>query len=210
MKRLENFLEPFSISLDKTLFIWYIISTLKMAFCKRPDLKREKMDFEEVTTAELNEWFDGEFTRDFHEKYGDEAEISVVIFDGSINGNPVPGWQRGIGTDAKIDGPEGLTSNVLHKGRFVLRTGLDSSEARNHPELVEPGDFPWEGAGTYRGKKGGASGLNEESDWWVFRRVVDKYWEIRANVGQRGIQASKDRVEGMKYMEGELPPQEWL
>ena len=82
---------------------------------------------------------------------------------------------------------------------------MPSSEARNRPDLVEPGDFPWEGAGVYRGYLGGVSGFKEESDWWTYCRIVDKLIELRAAVGQRAIQASKDRVEGMKYMEGDLP-----
>ncbi len=192
----------------------YNIQVQKCGGITHPDLKAEKMDFEAVVLRELDEWFDTEFAELFHDKYGPDAEISVVFFDTSLpyaGGNPLIGWQRGLAAEAdRISGPGGLMDNVVHKGRFVLRTGLPSSEAARHPELVEAGDFPWEGAGTYRNKTGGASGLKEECDWWVFRRVVDQYWEIRADVGTRGIFASKQRLPGMKYMEGDLPPQEWL
>lgn len=158
---------------------------------------------EEVDIA-LQNWFIDEFSSVLRQKYGEGAEVSVVIVDPKSNWQqPLPSYiSCGNADDPRYSD---LVENVEHKLRFVLRTGLNSSEAATRPDLVEPGDFPYEGAGYYRGYCGGASGLNEESDWWVFRRTVDKLIELRALAASPAIAASKNRVPGMKFMEGELP-----
>jgi hypothetical protein len=100
-----------------------------------------------------------------------------------------------------------LAVNVEHKLRFVLRTGLDSSEAVTRPDLVEPGDFAFAGAGHYRGYTGGVSGLKQESDWWVFCRLVDRLIGIRTRLARAAMGASKNRLEGWKFMDaGGTPP----
>jgi hypothetical protein len=161
---------------------------------------------EEIDVA-LQNWLMDEFKAVLHRKYGEDAEVGVVILDPAASYS----WQNRIAGDyiscGNADDPRysELVENVEHKLRFVLRTGLNSSEATIRPDLVEPGDFPYEGAGFYRGYCGGASGLNEETDWWVFRRTVDKLIELRSAAAAPAIAASKGRVPGMKFMEGTLP-----
>ncbi len=166
--------------------------------------------------AMLQAWFQQTFVPELREKYGEDAEVAVLIL------GQVP-WLRkascledfqlqhvlSSGDSSNIAGNEGLRANVEHKLKFVMRTGLPSSFARQRPDLVEPGDFPWAGAGTYKGYTGGVSGLNEESDWWVFERIIDKLIELRATAAKPAIAASKNRAEGWKYLEGEgRPPQD--
>lgn len=79
--------------------------------------------------------------------------------------------------------PDGTMENVEHKLRFVLRTGLNSVEAQTRLDLVRPGDFPHEGAGTYRGYTGGVSGRKAPQDWIIFCHLVDKLIEILQQIG---------------------------
>jgi hypothetical protein len=69
--------------------------------------------------------------------------------------------------------PDGTMENVGSKLRFVLREGKDSVEAETLKHLVQPGDFPWQGAGTYRGFTGGVSGRTKREDWLIFCHLVD-------------------------------------
>ena len=164
---------------------------------------------------ELTEWIEGDFYSELVKKYGEGntdfwsaiyPAVSVYRFVlKDLDTPPLLAFGFGNGPSEKMWGDGGLADNVIRKIRFVARTGLPSSEARNRPDLVEPGDFPFAGAGVYRGYFGGVSGFKEEADWWVFCRIVDKLIELRSAVGERAIQASRDRVPGMKYMEGELP-----
>jgi hypothetical protein len=166
---------------------------------------------------QLIDWIEGEFAAELVAKYGEGNTDFFVMVAPAGSMSYLLSYLAddldallvyGHGDPELMQGDEGLEANVTHKMCFVARTGLPSSEACIRPDLVEPGDFPWEGAGVYRGYFGGVSGLKEESDWWVFRRIVDKLIELRAAVGQQAIQASKDRLPGMKYMKGELPADE--
>ncbi len=164
---------------------------------------------------QLIDWIEGEFAAELVAKYGKgntdfwvticpPATLTYIstLSDAEMESMLI---EYGHGSAEEMEGEEGLQENVERKLTFVARTGLPSSEARNRPDLVERGDFPWEGAGIYRGYFGGVSGFKEESDWWAFCRIVDKLIELRVAVGQRAIKASKDRLPGMKYMKGELP-----
>ncbi|HSX41155.1 MAG TPA: hypothetical protein VLF21_00760 [Candidatus Saccharimonadales bacterium] len=158
---------------------------------------------------QLDTWFHQVMVPNLQQKYGDDVEVSVVILDPARVPDPSDPCSTGlyfvsVGDETRISAEEGLTDNVDHKLRFVLRTGLPSSEAALRPDLVEPGDFPWAGAGTYRDYTGGASGLKEESDWWVFCRVVDHVIHLRTDAALRPIQACKERRPGWKYLEGEV------
>jgi hypothetical protein len=53
---------------------------------------------------------------------------------------------------------------MTYSGVDVKQQLIDWIEGEFAAELVEPGDFPWEGVGIYRGYTGGVSGLVEESD----------------------------------------------
>ena len=105
----------------------------------------------------------------------------------------------------KFTGPEGLLMNVVGKIRFYLRTGRNSVEALTRPDLVEPGDFPFEGAGEYRGYEGGVSGGRQESDWRWFCEIVDRYIELRVAAAKPAIEACKARRPGWKYLPNENP-----
>ncbi|HSX01598.1 MAG TPA: hypothetical protein VLF67_05135 [Candidatus Saccharimonas sp.] len=145
------------------------------------------------------DWFHNQFVPQMKAKYGPDFEFATIIrrHDRSID------VAVANGEGEKFTGPEGLFANIEHKLAFVDRTGLNSSEARNRPDLVEPGDFPFEGAGTYRGYTGGVSGGKEESDWWIFCQVVDRWIELRASSAAPAIAACKDRQPGWKYLLGD-------
>ena len=158
----------------------------------------------------LRDWFQEAFLPELREKYGDDVQIAAIVAphqywaipEECFAHLPQPILSSTGGTAVE------LGENVRRKLRFVLRTGLPSSFARQRPDLVEPGDFPWAGAGVYKGYVGGVSGLNEESDWWAFERIVDRLIELRTAAALPAIQASKDRIEGWKYLEGGgNPPQ---
>lgn len=104
--------------------------------------------------------------------------------------------------------PDGTMENVERKLRFVLRTGLNSVEARTRPDLIQPGDFPHEGAGTYRGYTGGVSGRKAPEDWRIFCHLVDKLIELLGTVGTKvlnkcdELRKDPNALVGTKY----LPP----
>ncbi len=160
--------------------------------------------------SRMQAWFSASFYFEvLRRKYGDGCMIAGAILDSTLQHD----WQDPLanmavclqhGTEERIGGPEGLLANVQGKLHFCLRTRLNSSEARLRPDLLEPGDFPYEGAGFYRGYAGGVSGLSEEQDWWVFCRMVDEYIEFRASAAERFVVASKARKPGMKYLAGTL------
>lgn len=158
--------------------------------------------------AEIQEWFRVPFQDEMIEKYGEDTQLAAMILP-PMRLSLIPqlvscsyGLVLVSHDDEKVLGSDGLVDNVIHKLNFVLRTGLPSSEARLRPDLVEPGDFPRAGAGIYRGYTGGVSGLHEESDWWAFQRLIDRLIEFRATAALPAINASKERVPGMKYMLG--------
>jgi hypothetical protein len=148
-------------------------------------------------TGLMKIWFTDEFLPEFYEKYGQGAEIAVVILRNDVT----PSWTNPIERDTVAlilsnvtdDRHYELVENVAGKLRFMLRTSRPSADARHRPDLLEAGDFPFEGAGIYMNRRGGASGLMEESDWWVFKRVVEKYNAMRANLTQPAVEACVTR-----------------
>jgi len=158
---------------------------------------------------QLAAWIDDEFAHQLSVKYDRDIAFAVKINTaGALCGvhessSLPPVFQHIYGERAKSENPEGYLDNIDGKLRFVYRTGLPSSEARNRPDLLEPGDFPAEGAGTYRGYTGGVSAFKEETDWWVFCRIVDKLIELRSSAANSAIVASKskDRKPGQKYLQ---------
>lgn len=165
--------------------------------------------------AELLDWWYEEYLPELRRRHGDDINVATVVLDPMMY--DLLDWERSLAQelyrlvsgdrDSEVfAGEVGLVANIGGKLAFVLRTGLDSLEAEKRPDLVEPGDFPWEGAGTYRGYKGGTSGLAKESDWRVFMDVVDKTIELRAAAAQTPL-ASWDRLPdagpSLKYLTAE-------
>ena len=157
---------------------------------------------------QLIDWILSEFADELGRKYGrlDLAGNHVCPDFGVTIEKDDPSWpfNYAYGNSASSEEEEGFFDNIEGKLRFHRRTGLPSSEARTRPDLIEPGDFPYAGAGTYRGYTGGVSAFSEEADWWVFCRIVDKYIELRAVVATAAIQVSRStpRPVGMKYLQG--------
>ena len=132
-------------------------------------------------------WFRTAGKAEFKNKYGQDAELSLVILrQGFVHDWRDPLKEAAVwSTDFdKGDGEGGFVMNVERKLHFSLRTGLNSVEARYNKHLILPGDFPYQGAGWHRGFTGGVSGLKEESDWWVFCFCVDRHGDLlRAKAG---------------------------
>lgn len=86
--------------------------------------------------------------------------------------------------------PDDLRNNVAGKLNFVWRTFQDSAVAERRPDLVEPGDFPYGGAGEYRSYVGGASGLpGGDKDWKVVTDVIDKLILVRGAAAEAALSA---------------------
>ncbi len=165
--------------------------------------------------AMLQAWFGEIFVPELRHKYGNDTEVAALVLVDTPWLSPEVQLEKMearhllLSSDnERVTGDEGLLENVRRKLSFVLRTEMPSSFARQRPDLVEPGDFPWAGAGTYKGYTGGVSGLNEESDWWAYERIIDQLIKLRAEAAQAAIAASKERVEGWRYLEGEGKPPE--
>lgn len=102
--------------------------------------------------------------------------------------------------------PDGTMDNVGSKLRFVVREGMDSVEAETNLYLVQPGDFPLEGAGTYRGFTGGVSGRKKREDWLIFCHLVDYLINLMNQVARQAhatcevLRALPNCPSGIKYM----------
>lgn len=149
-------------------------------------------------------WWEG-YKSTVRQRYGDGANVMVYVLDPTRDHEwrmPLAGWLYRLVSSA--EDLDGLMTNIAGKLQFCLRTGLNSVEAEKRFDLLEPGDFPWEGAGFYRGYVGGASGLNKESDWRVFCEVVDQVIVYRAAAAARAVEASRAKVPDWKYLDGDL------
>ena len=72
-----------------------------------------------------------------------------------------------------------------------------------------PGDFPWDGASTYRNFTGGISGLHQESDREVYEQVIDVLVQIMEAVVDLVDAIAGDRETrgpGEKYCNIRLEP----
>jgi hypothetical protein len=154
-------------------------------------------------------WWNDIFVPELKAKYGDDFSFAAFVLR---NGHQVRwDWRPeasvcyarlSAGDQQRINDAEGLFANAFHKLRFTLRTSLNSSMARTRPDLLEPGDFPFAGAINYRNYVGSGSGLSEESDGWVMERIIDKIIELRSAAAAPAVAASKARVAGWKYLDG--------
>lgn len=150
----------------------------------------------------MQEFFDGVFVPLTVAANGDKPFVVMVLDDRKGNDDSRRSISCDYGDTRMIIGPEGLYANVKHKLNFVLRTGMNSSEARSYPHLVEPGDFPYGGAGRAYGFVGGCSGFSEEQDWKVFLNFANKLREVRSAAACAAIKACEEGVPGMKYLMG--------
>ena len=168
--------------------------------------------------AQLLVWFLTVFLPMFHKRFdkqardatGRPAEIAVVILD---SGEPHD-WRSPLDNIAhllrssheasmfdRFFGPVGIFANICGKLAFTLREKLDSVFAEKRPDLLRPGDFPHQGAGTYRHYRGGASGLpNGADDWWCFKQVVDELIRLKREATRQALKDSKERKPGLKYL----------
>lgn len=135
---------------------------------------------------QFHEWFNGEFAERFAQRHPGEG-ITLVILDPDKVLASMLAWRdplvnmmivAHIGDDEAAFGSGGTQQNVAGKLQFVLRNQLDSSEARKQPELVRPGDFPYQGAGFWGSVIGGVSGLSQEDDWATFQICAEKLTEL--------------------------------
>ena len=158
--------------------------------------------------ATVTVWWSEEFAKVLDEKYGVQS-VAAVILRPWVRHD----WRSPESAESVLvelwHGPEcedDLRANAYHKLRFALRTGLDSSQADRNPHLLEPGDFPNDGAAFHKGFVGAASGLPGESDVWVVQQVIDKLVSVRGDVGEAAIRASRRGQPGWKYLPDETPP----
>lgn len=179
--------------------------------------------FDVDVMEEFRRWWHTEGAAEYEAKYGNTAMAFVVLNPAStsyyIVERPLDESlyellvaPRGTGADefdALFSGPTGLLNNVAGKLRFVIRTGQNSVQAETQEWLLEPGDFPFEGAGIYRGFTGGVSGLANQDNWKVFCWLIDKFVEIRRAAARAAIERMKNRDKTnddplIKYL-GDIP-----
>jgi len=149
--------------------------------------------------AEFTDWFRDEFVPEVKAGYGDDTELSFVLLAQGIDADwrdPMAAVDMIVssGEGDTFDGEEGLVMNVIGKLRFYLRTGRNSVDALTRPDLVESGDFPWEGAGEYLDYEGGVSGGKQESDWRWYMRCIEKLIELKSAAVKQWIKRSADKV----------------
>lgn len=162
----------------------------------------------------------------FYPKYPGK-DVAVVILDSSMRHSwtsplDVPmfylatGEGNGLDPDDRFFGRSGLVANIEGKLRFSLRTSLNSAEAERRPDLLLPGDFPWEGAGEHRNYKGGASGVSQEGDWRTFCDVVDAMIALKTTIAKEALKLQRRAKDpgvdpSWRYMEGSglILPEDW-
>lgn len=166
------------------------------------------MDLKDIFGVNVEEqflaWFHGEFTEKFHKRFPEAEGLTLLILNpetwiDSVQYHYSPAdeilVEAVIGDQDKASADGGTNQNVLGKLRFVLRTTQDSRLAEDElVYLLQPGDFPYEGAGEHRHFFGGVSGLAKEDDWRVFCECVDKLIELLMPV----CQAARERAEQMR------------
>jgi hypothetical protein len=158
--------------------------------------------------ALMREWFYATFVPAVIADYGD-SPFAVVVLSNRVRHDWTNPFKSGsvllrfaYGSEEKVNGEEGLYANVERKLRFVLRTGLDSSWSETHPHLLEPGDFPYRGAGTANDFVGGVSGFSQDQDWAVFERFTSAFTDVRESAAMNAVAECIARVPGMKYLGG--------
>lgn len=102
--------------------------------------------------------------------------------------------------------PDGTMQNIEGKLRFVLRENMNSVEAETMKYLVQAGDFPFQGAGTYKGFTGGVSGRSKREDWQIYCHLIDYLVDLMDQVATEASKACdvlRDKPncpKGLKYM----------
>ncbi len=168
------------------------------------------------------DWFDGEFAERFAKRFPDKT-MTLIVLDPDQLISSCLHWEdpkKHIVLDGYLGSWEGVMKaggtweNVLGKLRYVLRTMENSVEAETDYINLRPGDFPWEGAGEYKGFTGGVSGLAKEEDWEIFCFCVDKLFELITRVGQAAaikteqLRKAPDADPRAKYLRVKLTEEE--
>ena len=164
---------------------------------------------------QFSEWFHFEFVPLFEKKYGPNKHITLLVLDPDLRGQARMNWENPrytlminehIGASKYSTVHDGTLANVIGKLQWVLREDSNSVEGETNLDKARPGDFLWEGAGTYRGYTGGVSGLKKEEDWEVFCKCIDKLIELTWPIGAT-VKAKSDLMrkqlecpEGVKYL----------
>ena len=162
------------------------------------------------------DWFDGEFTEMFNQRFPDKGMTLVILNSDNLveleqNWRHPQGFElivAHIGDETVATAKDGTYDNVKGKLRFVLRTGLNSVAAETQQDRVRAGDFPWEGAGHHMGYIGGVSGLAKEEDSEMLRICIDKLREMLKEVNTVAMTISDNLRKkpgcpsGAKYLNG--------
>ncbi len=144
------------------------------------------------------DWFEGFFTEEFESRFPNKGMTLVVLNPDNLielqqnwlNPQDFEMIVAHIGDEDVATATNGTYENVKCKLHFVLRTGMDSVMAETRQDFVRPGDFPWEGAGKYKGYIGGVSGLAKEDDWEMYCMCIDKLIELLTEVISKAIERS--------------------
>lgn len=147
------------------------------------------------------DWFHGKFATEFAERFPDKKGISLVILDPDNIVKVRAEWSDPLanailvsylGDQEAHTKADGTLQNVAGKLSFCLRGGYTHSRQAEESFLwVRPGDFPWEGAGEYRGFYGGVSGLDKADDWAVYQQCIGKLIEILEAVGKKALERTE-------------------
>lgn len=167
--------------------------------------------------AQFLTWFYGEYATDVEQRHEGRG-VTLVLLGAPNRLSLIDEWDSPlecaefvahIGDVEAARADNGTLQNVEGKLRFFLRTGVRWTEEDPPIHLVEEGDFPWEGAGEYRGFIGGMSGLpGGKLDWDDFTRCVDKLIELIAAVTSAAIERANELRKqegsplGTKYLKG--------
>jgi len=160
--------------------------------------------------AELRQWFEANLVPELKEEYGEGLTFAFVLLDNDLKSRW--SWQTPLNHVAHLltiggercHEPGNVIENIGGKLSFTLEHLLDSAAAHDYPELLREGNFPYKGAVfNYRGFTGGVSGLPEDDDPEVFKRIVDEYVEQRRRIARLAVKISKvkeGRPLGRKYL----------
>lgn len=127
---------------------------------------------------QLTKWFRNEFCPSFWQPFSQPHAFGVVILKpGARDADSEALHLLGLGPSYDVTGPQGELEKARRKLRFTLRTGLPSDEAQGRLDLVEPGDFPVEGALVWQGypiavSDSGSSGSSRNAAWQIVNKLT--------------------------------------
>lgn len=159
--------------------------------------------------GQMEEWWWQEYVPGFRARHGQGAGIAVLLFHQSVRWDMLrPNLHIAVRLTTDIQRAtqhQGWNANILGKWMVLGYTGAQrSSYIVDHPELVEAGMFPHDGAGWIRGIPAGASGLpTGPEDFDEACLVVDRYIQLRTAAAELALAASADRSapgRPMKYL----------